>query len=183
MHGRVLFGESADPEREILFAGRDRGDETVLHIRTARDAQFRYLRNAYPDRPFLELNRYKESSYPIIGLMRDLHAKGELSGPPAALMADRRPAEELYDLKADPYEVHNLADEPAYLETKKRLAAALTDWQDAIGDRGRQPEPPAVVAKWEAAMKRAYDEKNASRDVDWFRRHPALGAYPPALVE
>lgn len=177
MQGRVLFGNAAEAPREILFAGRDRGDETVLHIRTARDARFRYIRNGYPERPFLELNRYKESSYPIIGLLRHLQAKGELSGPPSMLMADHRPAEELYDLQEDPYEIHNLADDPAHAATKQRLTAALTQWQDEIDDKGRTKEAPAIPAKWEAEMIRVYDEKNASRPENWFETHPALGPY------
>jgi arylsulfatase A-like enzyme len=177
MQGRVLFGESAEPPRKMLFAGRDRGDETVFHIRTVRDARFRYIRNAYPERPFLQLNRYKESSYPIIGLLRHLHAKGELTGPPAVLMSAKRPAEELYDLEADTYEIHNLADDPAHAETKQRLSAALTRWQDEINDKGRTPEDPAIAAKWEADMKRIYDKRNESRRDDWFQSHPALGPY------
>lgn len=177
MQGRVLFGKSAEAPREMLFAGRDRGDETVLHIRTVRDSRYRYIRNAYPERPFLQLNRYKESSYPIIGLLRHLHATRELSGPPAVLMADTRPAEELYDLEVDPYEIHNLAADPARAKTRKRLAAALAQWQDEIKDRGRIPEDPAIAAKWEADMKRVYDAKNNSRPDDWFLSHPALGPY------
>ena len=118
----------------------------------------------------------KKSSYPIIGLLRHQHALGELTGPPAVLMADQRPAEELYDLEADPYEIHNLADDPAYAETKQRLAAALTRWQDEIDDKGRIPEDPAIAAKWEAEMKRVYDKKNESRSDDWFLSHPGAGA-------
>ena len=177
MQGRVLFGPSAEPPRELLFAGRDRGDETVLNVRTVRDARFRYIRNAYPERPFLQINRYKEASYPIIGLLRHLHARGELTGPPAVLMADHRPAEELYDLKSDPYEIHNLADDPAYAERKRRLAAALTKWQDDIDDKGRVPEDPAIIAKWEADMQRVYDAKLKARQDHWFLSHPALGPY------
>ncbi len=177
MQGRVLFGESAEAPRGLLFAGRDRGDETVFHVRTVRTARFRYIRNAYPEHPFLQINRYKEASYPIIGLLRHLHALGELTGPPAALMADERPAEELYDLEADPYEIHNLADDPAHAETKQRLAAAITKWQDEIDDKGRTAEDPAIVAKWEADMKRVYDKKLESRPDDWYLSHPALGPY------
>ena len=36
MQGRVLFGPHADPPREYLFGGRDRGDETVFHIRNRK---------------------------------------------------------------------------------------------------------------------------------------------------
>lgn len=177
MQGRVLFGPDADPPRRAIFAGRDRGDETVFHVRTVRTNRFRYIRNAYPERPFLQINRYKEASYPIIGLLRHLDALGQLSGPPAVLMADHRPAEELYDIQADPYEIHNLADDPAYAATKERLSAALTKWQDEIDDKGRIPEDPAVVAPWDAKMKEVYDKGLQSRPADWFLSHPALGPY------
>ena len=177
MQGRVLFGPNADKPRQMLFGGRDRGDETVFHIRTVRTDRFRYIRNAYPERPFLQINRYKEASYPIIGLLRHLHATGQLTGPPAVLMADHRPAEELYDIKADPYEIHNLADDPAYAQTKQRLATALDAWLAKVGDKGGTPEDPAIVAKWEAKMKQVYDKGLKSRPADWYLSHPALGPY------
>ncbi|KAK4084686.1 hypothetical protein Purlil1_10271 [Purpureocillium lilacinum] len=41
----------------------------------------------------------------------------------------RRPAEELYDLDADPDEVRNLADEPAHAETLKEMRLAVEAWQ------------------------------------------------------
>ena len=37
----------------------------------------------------------------------------------------KRPAEELYDLKSDPEQLHNLAADPAYAAERKRLAAEL----------------------------------------------------------
>jgi uncharacterized sulfatase len=37
----------------------------------------------------------------------------------------RRPAEELYDLRQDPDQVRNLADDPAYASRKKPLASQL----------------------------------------------------------
>ena len=76
MQGRVFLGEQSESPRNHLFAGRDRGDETVFHIRTAFDGRYRYLRNKYPDEPFLQINRYKEFMYPIIGLMRYLDERG-----------------------------------------------------------------------------------------------------------
>lgn len=177
MQGRVFLGSEAEPPRQYVFGGRDRGDETVFHVRTVRDRQFRYLRNKYPERPFLSINRYKEASYPIIGLLRYLHERGELTGPPAVLMADHRPAEELYDLKNDPWEIHNLADDPAHADVKLRLASVLTQWQDEIDDKGRIPEDPAIIAHWEEAMKKTYDKGLQSRPKDWFLSAPALGPY------
>ena len=177
MQGRVVLGEKADAPRQYLFGGRDRGDETVFHIRTVRDRRYRYLRNKHPERPFLQLNRYKEASYPIIGLLRYLDSRGELSGPPAALMANRRPREELYDLWEDPWEVNNLADSPSHADTKRRLAEALDAWMDRSNDRGRIPENPAIHAEWEEKMRTNYVDRLRARPADWFLKDPALGPY------
>ena len=54
-------------------------------------------------------------------------------------------SKELYDLKVDLYEIHNLAKDPAYARTKQRLAAALTKWQDEIDDKGRVMEDHAIA--------------------------------------
>ncbi len=177
MQGRVLLGDPRDADREYLFGGRDRGDETVFHIRTVRDARYRYLRNRFPERPFLQLNRYKETSYPIIGLLRFLDARGELTGPPAQLMAASRPREELYDIQADPWEIKNLADSPQYATVKQRLATALDEWIEQIDDRGRILEDPSIPAFWEARSQQNYAKQLAERPDDWFLSHPALGPY------
>jgi len=180
MQGRVLFGTDAESPRDMLFAGRDRGDETVLHVRTVRTQRYRYIRNQYPERPFLELNRYIEASYPIIGLLRDLDQRGKLAGPAAKLMAKTRPAEELYDLQQDPWETNNLANSAEHRKIRDRLSTALTKWQDDINDRGREPEDPAIPARWEAQMKRVYDKRLQRRPRNWFLADPALGPYRPA---
>ena len=177
MQGRVLLGEAMEPPREYVFGGRDRGDETVFHIRTVRDQRFRYLRNKYPERPFLLRNCYKERSYPIIGLLRDLHKKNELTGAPAMLLADSRPQEELYDLANDPWEIKNLADDPAYADQKRRLAQALDDWMEEINDQGRDPESAAEIKPWKEEQDRRFETEVRNRPPDWYLKHPALGPY------
>lgn len=177
MQGRPFLGAHRTSPRKYVYGGRDRGDETVFHIRTVRDERFRYLRNKYPDRPFLQINRYKEASYPIIGLLRHLNGQGQLAGLPAQLMAADRPAEELYDLEADPWETKNLADSPEHQEIKERLSQALDAWMERIDDRGRIPEPASIPAEWEAKMIENYDQRLDSRPDDWFRKAPALGPY------
>lgn len=141
-----------DPPREYAFSARDRIDETALRIRSVRDARWRYIRNFTPGPTFTSLNRYKEKCFLIMPLMRELHAQGKLTGSPAALMNQRGPSEELYDTKADPHEVHNLAADPQHRDTLLRLRAALETWMSETKDRGEVPEPPEIVAPFAKEM-------------------------------
>lgn len=117
-----------------------------------------------PERPFLQLNRYKEASYPVISLMRDLAAAGELGEVPARLLAPTRPEEELYELEADPWEIHNLAGRPEQQALLARLRDVLDAWIAETNDQGRIPEDPAIVAKWDARAKTLHDERIRERD-------------------
>jgi arylsulfatase A-like enzyme len=164
MQGRVFLGPQDTPPRQYLFAGRDRGDETVDRIRTVRTARYRYIRNFYPSRPFLQLNRYKESSYPVISLMRDLYAEGKLDRVQARLLAPTRPVEELYDLHSDRYEIRNLAQSPDHQEALLQLRAVLETWIIESNDQGRIPEPREIPAQFDAQMRKIYDQKIRSRD-------------------
>ncbi|MEM7369057.1 MAG: sulfatase [Bacteroidota bacterium] len=159
MQGRVFLGEWNSPDRQYVFGGRDRGDETVDRIRTVSDGRFRYLRNFYPDRPFLQTNRYKENEYPIIHLMRELQAEGKLTPDQERLLAPTRPTEELYDLRSDPYELNNLAKDPVYRDVLERLRGVLDAWMIEINDQGRIPESPEIPIFWENKMKEIYDTR------------------------
>ncbi len=58
------------------------------------------------------------------------------------------PAEELYDLSADPHEIHNLAasDSSEHQAALARLRGVLEKWIEETNDQGRTPEPPEVAA-------------------------------------
>lgn len=154
MQSRIFLGAAADPPRHYAFSARDRIDESVQRIRSVRDARYRYIRNFMPEQPFLAMNRYKEKCFLILPVMRSMHARGELTGPPLALFANRLPDEELYDLEADPFEIRNLALAPEgpAREALIRLRAALDVWITETGDRGQQPEPSEILGPIEKEM-------------------------------
>ncbi len=147
VQGRIFLGDRPEPPRECVFGARDRCDETEFRLRTARDARYRYIRNFTPDRPFLQANAYKERSYPVWNLLKQLHAEGKLTPPQAALCAPTMPEEELYDLQDDPHEIRNLAASPQHADTLKRLRAALDEWLKESDDQGRVPEPSGAAGR------------------------------------
>jgi arylsulfatase A-like enzyme len=148
MQGRVFLGDAAEPAREYAFGARDRCDETVFRLRTVRDVRYRYIRNFTPDRPFLQDNAYKERSYPVWNLLHELHAARKLTPAQEFLCQPTMPPEELYDLEADPHEIHNLAEstDPTHQQTLARLRGVLESWIEETDDQGRYPEPPEVAA-------------------------------------
>ncbi|WP_422925270.1 sulfatase-like hydrolase/transferase [Singulisphaera sp. PoT] len=143
MQGKDILASSYQP-RTAVFSARDRCDETVDHIRSVRTAEFKYIRNYLPERPHLQPNRYKDNK-PIVKRLRELHAEGKLDPLQEALLfAPKRPSEELYDLKADPQELKNLSAEPQHQKTLESLRSQLRRWEEATGDRGREPERQAM---------------------------------------
>jgi len=154
MQGRVLFGPWAEPARQYAFAARDRCDETVFRLRTVRDERYRYIRNFTPERPFFALNRYKENQYPMIPAMRRLHEQGRLNAVQEVLFAPRMPAEELYDLSADPDEINNLivSAKPEDQAALRRLRGELESWLGQSNDQGRFFEPPEEIRRIDASM-------------------------------
>ncbi|MBS0209037.1 MAG: sulfatase [Planctomycetes bacterium] len=156
MQGRVFLGERADPPRPFAFAARDRIDETSQRIRSVHDGRYHYLRTFSTGPTFASLNRYKEKCFPIMGVMRELHAHGQLQGFPLELMQRTGPCEELYDTQQDPHEVHNLlsSSRPEHQQALARLRPALDAWIVESGDRGAIPEPASVVAEAAAEMDR-----------------------------
>jgi len=55
-----------------------------------------------------------------------------------------RPAEELYDVVKDPYQMHNLAADPAYRKVLDRMRPKLDAWMASQGDLGAQTELDAT---------------------------------------
>ena len=153
MQGRDFLSDNA-LDREFAFAARDRIDETEQRIRSVHDRRYHYIRT-YTERPtFASLNRYKEKCFPIKSLMRKLHQRGELTGPPLELMERTGPCEELYDTEADPHEIINLVNsgDPDHQRALVRMRAALDTWTVETGDRGTMPEPDTVVAPFTIEM-------------------------------
>lgn len=146
MQGRAFLGSQAAPARRYIYASRDRHDEAYDMVRAVRDQRFKYIRNYYPNQPYLLWLPY-HNRHPIVQEMWRLHQAGQLHGAQALLFQNERPPEELYDTQSDPYEIHNLASDPAYAKELRRMRRALDAWLDEVGDLGREPESE-MVRRW-----------------------------------
>jgi hypothetical protein len=149
MQGRILFGDRAEPARDVAFGARDRCDETVFRFRTVRDARYRYIRNFTPERPFLQANAYKERQYPVWNLIKELGAAGKLTEwQQKFYLSPTMAPEELYDMDTDPWSMQNLvgSKDPAHQATLARLRSTLDRWLTDSDDQGRVLEPAALAA-------------------------------------
>jgi len=73
-------------------------------------------------------------------------AGGDESAKKVMARFQNRPAEELYRVDADPYELKNLADNPQYAAVKKRLSAELQRWMKAQKDPGAALDSPEAYS-------------------------------------
>lgn len=142
VQGRPLPGLRGGGRRAHAFGGRDRMDERYDLVRTLTDGRFRYIRNYAPHRPWSQHGAYpwQMAAYQA---WETEHAAGRLN-PTQARFWGEKPAEELYDLRADPDQVANLAAEPAHAARLATLRRALDAHMLSIRDGGFIPEGSAL---------------------------------------
>lgn len=145
LQGRPFLGPQAEPPRRYVYASRDRHDESYDRVRAVRDPRFKYIRHYHPELPYLVWVPYLDR-HPIMQEMWRLYLADELQGPMRHLF-EPRPVEELFDTEADPWELRNLAKDPAYRPELERLRLALDEWLREVGDLGEIPESE-MVRRW-----------------------------------
>ena len=173
--GRVLVGPRAGTPPEYVFAARDRMDIEYDMMRSARDARFLYIRNFAPEQPYAGHIIYRNQS----GIMQEwfrLQAERRLSGPAALWMRTGRPAEELYDVQADPDQINDLSGSAAHRSTLEKLRGAVTGWMARSGDQGMVNEPEMIGRMWPGGVQpdTAQPYILPRRTTEAPARHPAI---------
>lgn len=139
LHGKNIFGKEVE-QRKYIFAARDKMDWTFDAMRAIRSREYKLIHNLMPERPYCQFNIYKEAHFPMVSMLNMMYLKGELDSIQSRFMAATKPEFELYDMKNDPYELNNLADNPSYSEIKESLMAELMAWRQSINDQGVSEE-------------------------------------------
>lgn len=117
--------------RDAIFAEKNWHDYED-RVRAVRTERFKYIRNDYPDlagTPSADAGRS-----PTMDAIRRLHKAGQLTSLQSRIFQAPRPAEELYDVIADPNEMNNLANNPRYAKTLAELRTRLKRWGEETND-------------------------------------------------
>ena len=117
--------------REMIFAERNWHDY-ASHGRAARSERYKYIRNDDAEMPLTPPADAVRS--PTFRAMRRLRDEGELTPGQRSCFVSPRPAEELYDVQADPFELVNLARHPEHAEVLGDMRRALSAWEKETGD-------------------------------------------------
>ena len=159
--------------REYVFSERNWHD-CDEHQRAVRTARYKLIRtDAYTSLPLCTAADIGAS--PSFLALRTLTRAGRLTPAQARLFEAPRARLELYDLERDPWELTNLADDPAQAARVRELAAVLQAWMESTDDFPasyrvrddhtdritgvqfsknipplRNPEPPPVGGRWGA---------------------------------
>ncbi len=151
---KVLASDASgrvDPARDFVVVGRERHTAAQRGLeaypaRAIRTDGWLYIRNLRPDLwpagvpgPNNAAG-WKEGFSDCDNGPTKASILGQPEGRPYALCFGRRPEEELYDCGKDPFQVANLAADPAHAETKARLRARLDEFL-------KRTEDPRITGK------------------------------------
>ncbi len=145
-----------DPTRDHVLTGKERhvpAQADNMHgtpMRALRNRDFLYIHNFKPERwpagdprisvfgpPLGDIDNGPTKTFVVE------HKDDPELGEFYELCAAQRPADELYDLRKDPHQLKNVADEPAYAEVLKKL-------KDQLMKELKETKDPRVVGEGDA---------------------------------
>ena len=136
MHGRAILGPQT-PGRDAIYSAADWIGEARLKSRSVRTDRYRYIVNHNTDLSVQNASTaYRIAMHPMHHLVEILDERGALSASHRRMLLDPLPAEELYDLEADPHELNNLARDPAMADTQSPAARSARSVDHVLGRSG-----------------------------------------------
>ncbi len=142
LQGNAFLGKQKTEDPEYAFMFRGRMDERYDMSRAVRDHKYRYIRNYMPFRIYGQHLEYLWRA-PSIRSWEQAYLNGECNET-QSIFWNTKPVEELYDTENDPWEINNLAADPAYSDVLERMRAANRNWVSRIKDTGFIPEADRI---------------------------------------
>jgi N-sulfoglucosamine sulfohydrolase len=162
---QVLRGET-NRHRDYVFTTHSNDNRmNVYPSRAVRDERWKYIRNLHPEFAF---TTHIDLVAGYLG-QRAFFSTWETAAkvdPLAAAIIRRyhsRPAEELYDLQADPNEQKNLAFDASHANRLADMRASLTHWMQSQGDQQAVLAEPRLLS----------DSKSFGADAEIVGKEPA----------
>ena len=144
----VLRNRATTHRDEIYTTHSGDGNMNAYPIRALRTAQFKYIKNLYPQYEHTtHIDRAKNADGLKYWLSWVAFAKTNAAAAAIVHWYHVRPAEELYDLVNDPAEMHNLAALAEHAPTLKEMRGKVEAWMKEQGDKGtlfNKPYPPGT---------------------------------------
>ena len=142
MDGKAFMGPGVTlaevSKRDVTFGMADRFDEKYDFVRTLRKGKYKYMRSYQPFNFDGLWNNYRYRMQAYKEWWR-LYKAGKLTKA-AALFFEPRAPEALYDIDKDPYEVNNIAADPANAKVLADLRGRLTARVKGMPDLSFFPE-------------------------------------------
>ncbi len=132
----LLQGKATTHRERVFSTHSGDGDFNVYPIRSVRTRDWKYIRNLHPE--FQQHTHISRSEGPSGREYWLSWLEAAEKNPAAAAIVNRyiqHPAEELYDLNADPYELNNLASDPKQLDRLTNMRRELDAWMLEQGDQ------------------------------------------------
>lgn len=168
----VLTGQSNKHRKYVYGLHNNVPEGNPYPIRSIRNHEFHYLMNLKNEESYHEKHLMNDALAKKYDLqwwkaMNDAAEQGDESAKKLRDKFHRRPAEELYRVDKDPYEMNNLADDREYDKVKMRLRTELERWMTEQNDPGiAMDDTTAYAANRKATTKRPTRKKNPDNKPD-----------------
>jgi len=139
----ILRGEKTTHRDKVFVTHSADGDMNRYPLRAVRTKDWKYIRNLDPTAEHhTHVDKGKNADADGRNYWDSWVQKAKTDKAAAAVISryHKRPAEELYDLTADPHELKNLADDKTHADRLKALRADLDAWMKEQGDEGLKTE-------------------------------------------
>lgn len=132
----VLQGKAKKHHKYAYHVHNNVPEGPAYPIRSISDGKYRLIWNLTPDKEYIEKHIEKAEWY--------LSWKAQDSEQSRKILNryKNRPHYELYDIKKDPFELNNLADNKKYSKKKAELTAELEKWMKQQKDTGIDKDKP-----------------------------------------
>ena len=152
MQGNAFLGKYQKEEPENIYMFRDRMDGRYDMSRSIVDHTYRYTLNFNSNRIYMQHLNYLWRA-PSMQSWEDAYKAGDCNEVQARWF-ESKPVEELYDTEKDPWEVNNLASDPAYADRLVAMRRTMMEMGSSMKDAGYIPEAERIIRTGDMA---AYD--------------------------